>query len=137
MLVSRRFGTDGELMDTFYAASSVHYPQADSTVFKEPQLLVNQGNRWLMRADEGVMSGKKDTLRLSGSIILRPQENTSPWQMTTERLIYNLQSRLATSDDLVTITGENSIMSGTGMLFDADRQRLELTSGVRTRYVPE
>ena len=136
MLVSRRYGDDGSLLDTFYAASSLHYPQNDVTVFTEPHLLVNQGDVWLLTSDEGVLRGAEHELRLAGNIVIRPQDSAEDWKLTTTRMTYHLDSRLATSNDLVTITGVNSVMSGTGMLFDAGHQRLELKTGVRTRYVP-
>ena len=137
MLISRRYGEDGQLIDTFYATSSVHYPQNDTSVFTQPQLLVSQNNNWLMTADEGVLSGTDHLLKLSGNILIRPQSDDSDWQLNTTRMQYDLNRRIASSDELVIITGESSTMTGTGMLFDADHQRLELKTGVRTHYVPE
>ena len=57
-------------------------------------------------------------------------------RLETSRLTYHIDKKIAETDELVTMTGENSRMTGTGMMFDASRQRLELKTGVRTTYEP-
>jgi lipopolysaccharide export system protein LptC len=90
----------------------------------------------VVTANEGVLKGDSQALNLSGNIIIKPQDAADPWTVKTSTLTYYIDQQLATSDVLVTITGENTVMRGTGMIFDATRQRLELKTGVRTYYEP-
>ncbi|MEC7546518.1 MAG: LPS export ABC transporter periplasmic protein LptC [Pseudomonadota bacterium] len=136
VLFSRRYEDDGTLADTFYAATSKHFPDGDLTVFTEPHLLVSGQNDWVLTADEGVMQGNSQRLKLSGNILIRPVDTNDPTRLETSRLTYHIDQKLAETDELVTMTGEHSRMTGTGMLLDATRQRLELKTGVRTTYEP-
>lgn len=136
VLISRRYNEAGKLADTFYAATSKHYPEGDLTVFSEPRVLVTSNDKWVVTADEGVLQGDSQALKLSGNIIIKPQDAADPWVVTTNTLTYFIDKQFATSDDLVTMTGDNTVMHGTGMNFDAARQRLELKTGVRTYYEP-
>ena len=136
VLFSRRYEKDGSLADTFYAAKSEHFPEGDLTVFSEPRLLVSSKDDWVLTADEGVMRGNEQALKLSGNILIRPLDSSDPMRLETSRLTYHIDDKIAETDELVTMTGENSRMTGTGMMFDATRQRLELKTGVRTTYEP-
>jgi len=135
-LFSRRYEDDGALADTFYAATSEHFPDGDLTVFTQPRLLVSSKENWVLTADEGVLRGNSQALNLSGNILIRPLDASDPMRLETSRMTYHIDQRIAETDALVTMTGENSLMTGTGMTFDAARQRLELKTGVRTTYEP-
>jgi LPS export ABC transporter protein LptC len=136
VLISRRYSDTGKLADTFDAATSQHYPDGDLTIFSEPRVLITSNDKWVVTANEGVLKGDSQALNLSGNIIIKPQDAADPWTVKTSTLTYYIDQQLATSDVLVTITGENTVMRGTGMIFDATRQRLELKTGVRTYYEP-
>lgn len=136
VLISRRYDLKGKLADTFYAETSKHFPDGDLTIFKAPRVLITTQEKWVVTADEGVLKGNNQALMLSGNIKIKPLDATDRWTMDTQSLTYFIDQQLATSDALVTITGENTVMRGTGMTFDAARQRLELKTGVRTEYEP-
>lgn len=136
-LISRRYDTDGSLADTFYAATSAHYPEGDLTVFSQPRLLVSTDKSWVLTANEGVLQGNQQALNLSGDILIRPQDVSDDWQLETSAMTYHIDRQLAESDQPVLITSDHTRMSGTGMLFDTQRQRLELHSKVSTHYAPE
>jgi len=136
ILFSRRYDDTGKLADTFYAASSSHYPDGDLTVFTSPRVLVSTSEDWVLTAKEGVLKGQSDTLRLSGDILIRPADGSDNMRLETSVMDYHIDAGIAETDALVVMTGQNSRMSGTGMLFDTARQRLELKSGVKTTYAP-
>ncbi len=135
-LVSRRFNDKGQLSDTFYAATSKHYPANDITIFKAPRVVLTGQDQWVVTAQEGILEGNSDALKLSGSIVIKALNNSAPWLVETESLTYFIDRQFATSDALVTIYGEHTVMRFTGMTFYAPRQRMDLKTVFRTHYVP-
>lgn len=136
VLFSRRYEDSGLLADTFYAETSEHYPEGDLTVFSEPHLIVDGKSSWVLTADKGVMKGSSRLLNLSGNITIRSSNPENHMRLETSYLDYHIDKKLAETEDLVTLTGDYSRMTGTGMLFDATRQRLEFKTEVRTIYEP-
>lgn len=138
-LLNRQYGKDGVLSNTFVAANSTHYPFSQLTEFANPVVMTNdeQGKRWQVVAESGRINDNDHILYLKKDVEIRPlNDDAEPMLIETQSLTYNSKTRIAETQDPVTITGRQTRINAVGMIMDIDRQRLEFKQQVKTHYVP-
>ena len=138
-LFNRQYDTSGRLANTFVSAKSTHFPFNKMTEFSTPVLMTTDedGKQWQLTAISGHIQDDEHTLYLNGNVEIRPlSEDADPLLIQTESLTYNSETRIAQTQDPVTITGAQATLTSIGMTMDIDRQQIEFNQQVNTRYVP-
>lgn len=128
----------GKLAHEVYAAQADYFTRMDLVLFQRPsyQLYTEEGNTWLMQAHAGRLMGN-DVIELIDDVIVSSSSKDEFIQrITTEFLALDLTERLALSDKLVVIEGEDYIIQGIGVRADLDHRQFELKEHVQTRYYP-
>jgi len=98
----------------------------------------NHGAHWQLRADNGQLSAKGDTLYLHGNVAADspPDSKTPPITLRTTTLTVLTQQHLAHTDQPVTLTRPGLQQTGIGFEADIKSHHYKLHSHVKTRYVP-
>ncbi|WP_430461383.1 LPS export ABC transporter periplasmic protein LptC [Thalassolituus sp. LLYu03] len=138
-LLNRQYDKDGGLNNTFVAAASTHFPFSKLTEFATPVLMTRDedGKEWQVTALSGRVNDNDHMLYLKGQVEIRPMDDAAdPLLVQTDSLSYNSKTRIAETADPVTITSAQTVIQATGMIMDLDRQRIEFSQQVNTRYVP-
>ncbi|MDF1763396.1 MAG: LPS export ABC transporter periplasmic protein LptC, partial [Oleibacter sp.] len=158
-LTSKRFNQQGKLSQVIEAEKSTHYPDSDKTFFEKPKMITLNGKQWQMTAATGQLDQKNNLLMLDQDVWVIPYEKDASsdnalsinnltsdviandempnMSIQTTSLTYQIEPQIATTDDLVIIRNDNNVMRGTGMKLEISKQRMQLNSGVTTRYEPQ
>jgi lipopolysaccharide export system protein LptC len=123
---------------TLRAPELARNPGDGTTALETPLFLLPDadGTYWEVRSRTGLLSADHDELRLRGDVIAATAaESRREVRMNTEQLNVFPQTRVATSDVLVTITQPGTTMRGTSLRADLARRNVHLEN-VQTRYVP-
>lgn len=129
---------NGATSHRLVADSLYHYPEGDRSELSRPDITVytQKSSTWHATAENGVLSGVNDELRLNGDIRMT-QQGESVMSLRTERLNIDTVRRYAETDAAVTLEGEATQIEGIGMQAYGDEERLILLSQVRGRYATE
>lgn len=84
--------------------------------------------RYTLRADHGSMNDKTQEVEVWGQVVIT---DASQWRCETERLYYASQSGVVSTPLEVQITSPGRRLTGVGMRYDMERQRLEIQSKAR------
>ena len=108
------------------AGTSVSFPGADGT------------GRWQARSEAAWVSPKAEQVHLMRKVeMVGPAADGVPGtRFDTERLVVFPDAERATSDERVTVTRPDSILSGTGLRVDMQAKRFQLLNDVKGRYAP-
>jgi len=139
-LASRQFDETGVLTQTFTAEESTHFPGIESTLLTRPELVVrnDDGEHWLVSANEGTLSDEEKILQLADNVQIRPVNTAANGNLLirTERLTYNHSSGIAQTNKPVTITSDRGELHAIGMKMNIPAQHIRFNAEVNSRYEP-
>lgn len=98
----------------------------------------SDAGRWQARSDSAWVSPGADEVHLLDQVRMvgPPSPTGLQTRFETERLTVLPDAEQARTDDLVTITQGDSILSGTGLRADMKAKRFQLLNDVKGRYAP-
>lgn len=136
----KQFDASGRLQQSLTSLNSEHFPQIGLSKFMQPmaQATNNEGEIWQIESDTGEIKDSENLVTFIDNVIVQPL-NPKPGQnlrIETQRLDYQTQEQLATTNLAVKITGDHTIITGTGMSFWVPNETLKLQQQVNTLYVP-
>ena len=134
------FDEHGELSSIMKSDEAKHYPNNNSAILKNPNLLIYREDNppWRLTADNGEYDMNDENLTFTQNVkIIREEGLEKPWTLKTESLTFLNKTRFITTNQPVTISDSISILEGVGMNAWVDEKKLELTSNVRGNYAPE
>lgn len=128
-------GKNGRPSHTLKAESLLHYPDSDTTTLQQPVINVFRPKRsnWLIRAEQGEITGQEKQIMLRGSVRLQ-QRGETPLQLLTAWLRINPEEQYATTDAPVLLKSPATRVEGIGMQAYGKEQRMLLHSTVRGHY---
>ena len=136
-----QYNNDGDLFSNISALKFTHIREFDSTDMLQPRFniyLKNSDVAWFGKADEGLILDSGAQINLSDKVLITngPDLN-KPLSLTTQSLRLFPNQSYAVSDEIVTLTGKYSHLTGTGMQLTLDTQRLLFLHQVKgSQYVP-
>lgn len=94
--------------------------------------------RWQARSDVAWVSPKADQVHLMRKVEMvgPPSPAGVSTRFESERLVVFPDAERATSEDRVTVTQGDSILTGTGLRADMQAKRVQLLSEVKVRHAP-
>ncbi len=108
--------------------------QIDTPLFLLPD---GEGGYWEVRSQTALVTAGHDELHLRDDVLAEGTNNAGqPVVMQTQRLDIFPDTRIATSEERVTIEQPGSTIQGRGMEVDLASKRYEFHSEVKSRYVP-
>lgn len=118
------------------AAYMEHFPVDNRASLTQPQItLLGTPNVWEARAQNGVAFIEKQTMDLSGDVIVKQTTKNAPdVVLMTEKLHINAANKtLQTSSQVKIHSGKDTIIAD-GLKADLNNGQLELLSRVKGRY---
>jgi LPS export ABC transporter protein LptC len=96
------------------------------------------GARWNGQSAVGRLDVGKDRLWLEQQVVLKGNKpERDPMTIRSERIEFDIDERLASSDEAVEIVGTGSEIRGVGLRADLKKDRFLLRSQVEGEYVPK
>ncbi|WP_416306232.1 LPS export ABC transporter periplasmic protein LptC [Neptunicella sp. SCSIO 80796] len=136
---STLYDKQGNINHLVYAQHMEHYQLLGFTLFEHPQYTIftqEQDRPWKISATEGTLYDD-NRLHLEDNVIVQSMDKEGFVQtMQTDFIEINLDSRTLTSDQIVTITGKNYVMQGTGFSANLDKRTFELLNHVKSTFAP-
>lgn len=114
-------------------------PRDRTIQISTPLFLVpdGHGEYWEIRSRNALVTAGHDELRLREDVRMEGTgRNGLPVTMNTEQLNVFPDTRIARTDDRVTVQQPGSTIQGRGMDVDLSSKRYELRAEVKSRYVP-
>ncbi|MCY0965553.1 LPS export ABC transporter periplasmic protein LptC [Parathalassolituus penaei] len=138
-LQHRRYDVSGRLQQTLLSQGSSHNPHTRQTHLEQPVILTrdDQQQTWRVSAADGYIGDGNSLIELAGGVLVDSQPTRANQQfltISTERLMYSPDDTTAWSDVPVHLNSNSGNSDAGGMKLDLNRQRLELTGKVSTRY---
>ena len=114
------------------------HPELGHIEVEQPRLRmpVDARSGWTGRSERAWIRRDGDVVRMLGKVDLQSPlpVGAAPTRLKSEQIELLPETRTATSEVLVTITGPGSILRGRGMRADLATRRLELLNEVEGRY---
>lgn len=137
-LRSKIYDEDGRLSHRVVADKMEHYEELAFTVFENPvyTLYLKNGEPWQLSADEGVWY-ENNRIKLENNVTLvslHPQKYIN--EISAEFMEIDLKDQTLKSDQLVTISGSNFIVTSIGIAGNLASQQYELKEHVKTKFDP-
>ncbi len=128
----------GEPVSRLEAARATHYPD-DPKVYLEDLRSrgLDSDDAWVLRAKRGEFHPDEDILHASGDVRLLSEGSAPgavPVILRTDRLKFDTQAELATTDAPVEITQGASRVRGEGLYADLGNDYVEIPARVEARY---
>jgi LPS export ABC transporter protein LptC len=96
------------------------------------------GARWNGQSQVGRLDVSRDVLWLEQQVVLKGNKaERDPLTIRSERIEFDIDERLASSDEAVEIVGTGSEIRGVGLRADLKKDRFLLRSQVEGEYVPK
>lgn len=114
----RRFGEEGQLMQSLVAKHMVHYPDDDTTELTAPNLTIHRSDRpTQVVANSAWLNKDGKEIRLKGNVrVTRPAVASQPATLIeTEALTVYPDEEKSVGTVPVTITRGNNVMHGSGV----------------------
>lgn len=130
---------EGNEAFTLRAPLLEQHPQDRTIQISTPLFLVpdGHGNYWEIRSRDALVTAEHDELRLRENVQMEGTGGSGqPVTMNTEQLNVFPETRIARTDERVTVQQPGSTIQGRGMDVDLSSKRYELRSEVKSRYVP-
>ncbi len=137
-LNSMLYDNDGKLSHQVIAEKMAHYEELGFAVFRKPvyTLYLDDGNPWRVTAQEGTLYDNK-RIQLENDVkIVNLQTQEYIKEITTDYIEIDLQDKTLKSDQVVTISGVDYIITSVGMFGDLNTQQYELMDHVQTEFNP-
>lgn len=134
----RTYGLDGQPRHILQAQRMIHYMDDDTSELDRPlfHLTTAERARIEISAQRGLIFGDRDSIHFLGEV--RAMRHASPEQsaflLTGEHLRVVPDAGILNSDKPITLHQGKSAIHAGGLYADEQKQRLELTGGVRGQY---
>ena len=115
------------------ATSVQQYEDQNLLILKEVKVTVytKDGRSFVISGREGRVHQDSKDAELSGNVILTSSDG---YQLKTESIAYDHQTRKVTTPDLVEIEGDQIRVRGKGMLVDMEGRSFKILSHVKTQW---
>ena len=134
------FNEQGHLKYIANAKKVTYFEGQDKTYFQYPQLFVFDKEKanikeWEMNADEAILNNKNDTLLLTNDVKIQSLiVNNQLQQLLASKLKINLTTKDVSSNEKVTIIGQDFTTSGLELVGNLNTQFATLKKQVTTHY---
>lgn len=110
-------------------------PVDESTLLTSPDVLIFEDNQatWRSTGETGWISADGTELRLEKNVEVESVAGQDT-HVTTQSMTFLPDSRLAQTEDAVTLTQAETVMTGIGMRADFESQTWELLADVKARF---
>lgn len=137
-LNSMLYDESGKLSHQVLADKMEHYQELGFTIFENPvyTIYLDDGEPWQVTASEGTLhSNKRIQLEKNVKIVnLRSQEFVK--EIKTQYIEIDLQDKTLSSDQIVSISGTNYMVTSLGIFGNLSTQQYELKDHVQTQFDP-
>ena len=131
----------GVVESSLTARKMIHYPDDDSTELSLPHLVETKRDRprTEVSAMRGALSQDGEEVFLYDNVLLQREatDTRSAMRIETSALHYVRNRSMLRSDRDVRITEERQMLSGRGLEYDLDAERMALRERVRGRFEPK
>lgn len=135
------YNQSGAVESSLTARKMLHYPDDDSTELAQPHLVETKTGqpRTDVSALRGVLSQDGEEVFLYDNVVLEREatDARSAMRVETSELQYARSRSIARSDRDVRIIEDRQVISGRGMEYDLDAERIALRERVRARVEPK
>ena len=135
------YDLSGVIESSLTARKMIHYPDDDSTELSLPRLVETKRDkpRTEVSAMRGALSQDGEEVFLYDSVLLQREAtgSRSAMRIETSALHYVRNRSMLRSDRDVRITEERQMISGRGLEYDLDAERMVLRERVRGRFEPK
>lgn len=138
-LRSALYDENGVLSHRIFASEMEHYDQLGFVYFKQPQYTIymeDDQQPWRVTADEGTLYDDNRIQLERNVVITSLSDEAFVKTITTEYLQINLDSKIMTSDQAVTIQGQDYQIQSNGFNANLQTKEYELKQHVQTTYSP-
>ncbi|MGH8602373.1 MAG: LPS export ABC transporter periplasmic protein LptC [Gammaproteobacteria bacterium] len=129
---------NGRIETQLRAPYMAHFPVDGHSELTKPTLDVYnaRGNPWHASAERAWVSGAEDVILLFGKVHLWREDSSGnrEWDLFTGKMRVFPKQEYAETKNPVTIVGKNTVTRAVGLKADLIRDRLELSSRVRSRH---
>ena len=135
---SEQFTAQGELRHVLQTPRIEHDPKSARVHMVSPHLFIQHedGEPWLLRADNAYAFDQRHEIELSGAVTLSRGDRFKPsLTMNTESLHLDLEKQHASTEHEVRFSGPSGDIQAMGLEADLAAQVLSLQHQVRGRYV--
>ena len=137
--VNTQTDVTGKLRYVLAAAEMVHYPDDDTTVLQRPRFTQYTVDKPYTRIEglRGYVSSNGEEVELVDNvkIVREAFEGKGEMQVATEKLIILPNQDLVKTNSPVVITqAPNTLITGTGMIYDKKNRTVKLMSRVKVHY---
>lgn len=137
-LHTKEFNQAGLIESQMTAKHMVHFASDDSTIFKEPVLLVapeESQSLWQITAKEARLNRQDNSVTLQHDVRINAVNVDEPIQeLTTQYVMLDLNTMLGHSEEKVLIKGQGFTIEGLGLFADSNAEKLTLLSQVEGTY---
>lgn len=135
------YNQSGTVESSLTARKMLYYPDDDSTELAQPHLVETKTGRPRtdVSAMRGVLSQDGEEVFLYDNVVLEREatDARSAMRVETSELQYARSRSIARSDRDVRIIEDRQVISGRGMEYDLDAERIALRERVRARVEPK
>lgn len=135
------YNQSGAVESSLTARKMLHYPDDDSTELAQPHLVETKTGqpRTDVSAMRGVLSQDGEEVFLYDNVVLEREatDARSAMRVETSELQYVRSRSMARSERDVRIIEDRQVISGRGMEYDLDAERIALRERVRARVEPK
>ena len=135
------YNQSGAVESSLTARKMLHYPDDDSTELAQPHLVETKTGqpRTEVSAMRGVLSQDGEEVFLYDNVVLEREatDARSAMRVETSELQYVRSRSIARSDRDVRIVEDRQVISGRGMEYDLNAERIALRERVRARVEPK
>ena len=97
----------------------------------------SDGIRLFIQAKKAFQKKSQGDIELSGAVsIKKSNANEISFKLDTENLVFNPVRRELSTDDSITLTTKNGLLTGTGLRSKLDQQELRILSNVHAKFDP-
>ncbi|WP_438862255.1 LPS export ABC transporter periplasmic protein LptC [Neptunicella sp.] len=136
---STLYDKQGEIHHQVYAEHMEHYQLLGFTLFEQPQYTIfttAQERPWHVSAVEGTLYDD-NRLHLEDNVVLQSTDKEGFIQtMKTDFIEIDLNNNTLSSDQLVTISGKNFVVQGTGFTANLNKRTFELLNHAKSTFSP-
>lgn len=133
LLHQELFDENGVLQQEVFSQKMEHFSELSLTHFVAPEFIIYQDNKPFWRLSAKIGDMQDGVLTLDDSVkMVQLSENTLVQTITTNFLEINLDTKLVTTDNAITIEGEGLTIVGQGLLANLTLGTVSLTHHVET-----
>lgn len=106
----------------------------------------SDGTRLFIQAKKAFQEKSQGNIELSGAVLIKKSKTSKidseldkselSFKLETENLVFNPIKRELSSDDSITLTTKEGLLTGTGLYSKLDQQELRILSNVHAKFDP-